>query len=132
VCFTSVSDACFKCFICLHRILQVLHMDVLKVDRVLHMVQCDPLVAAPAAIAGRHHGSPCECLKTADVSAARILRRGEASTLLSVMALRVYGLASVMRTRWPRLCYVGTGQGAIDALEREYCPDASCDRTFGC
>jgi hypothetical protein len=33
----SVSDSCFKCFICLFFILQVLHMDVSKVNRVLYM-----------------------------------------------------------------------------------------------
>jgi hypothetical protein len=31
--FASVLDACFKCFICL----QMLHLDVLQVDRVLHL-----------------------------------------------------------------------------------------------
>jgi hypothetical protein len=35
--FASVSDACFKCFICLFFMLQLLHMDVSKVDRVVHM-----------------------------------------------------------------------------------------------
>jgi hypothetical protein len=35
--FASVLDACFKCFICLFFILQLLHLDVLKIDRVLHM-----------------------------------------------------------------------------------------------
>jgi hypothetical protein len=32
----SVSHACFKCFICFF-MLQLLHLDVSKVDRVLHM-----------------------------------------------------------------------------------------------
>jgi hypothetical protein len=35
--FASVSDACFKYFIYLGRTLQVLYLDVLKVDRVLHL-----------------------------------------------------------------------------------------------
>ena len=29
-CFASVSDACLKCFICLRRMLQVLHLDISK------------------------------------------------------------------------------------------------------
>jgi len=36
-CIANVSDVCFKCFICLFYILQLLHLDVLKVDWVLHM-----------------------------------------------------------------------------------------------
>jgi hypothetical protein len=36
--FATVSDACFKCFMCLFFcMLQLLHLDVSKVDRVLHM-----------------------------------------------------------------------------------------------
>jgi hypothetical protein len=35
--FSSVLDAYFECFICLFYTLQVLHLDVLKVDRVLYM-----------------------------------------------------------------------------------------------
>ena len=34
--FASVSDACSKCFICLFCMLQVLHLNVSKGDRVLH------------------------------------------------------------------------------------------------
>jgi hypothetical protein len=39
--FASVSDACFKCFICLFCMLQVLHLNVSKVDRVLYMDVCE-------------------------------------------------------------------------------------------
>jgi hypothetical protein len=35
--FASVSDACFKCFIYLFCMLQLLHLNILKIDRVLHM-----------------------------------------------------------------------------------------------
>jgi hypothetical protein len=35
--FVSVSDACFKCFICLFLMLQLLHLNISKVDQVLHM-----------------------------------------------------------------------------------------------
>jgi hypothetical protein len=36
--FTSVSDAYFKCFICLDTyMLQVLHLDVTKVNRLVHL-----------------------------------------------------------------------------------------------
>jgi hypothetical protein len=37
--FASVSDVYFKCFIFFIRMLQVLRLDVSKVDRVLHMFQ---------------------------------------------------------------------------------------------
>jgi hypothetical protein len=35
--FASVLDACFKCFICLQTILQVLYLDVSEVDRALYL-----------------------------------------------------------------------------------------------
>jgi hypothetical protein len=45
--FASVSDVCCKCFSCFGCILQVFHLDVSKVDQVLHMLQWDrPIVAA--------------------------------------------------------------------------------------
>jgi hypothetical protein len=37
--FVSVSDAYFKCFICLQTYIANVYVDVLKVDRVLHMLQ---------------------------------------------------------------------------------------------
>jgi hypothetical protein len=45
--FTSVSDVCYKCFSCFGRnILQVFHLNVAKVDLVLHMLQREPPAAA--------------------------------------------------------------------------------------
>jgi hypothetical protein len=38
-CFASVPDICCMCFSCFKRMLQVFHLDVAKVDRVLHMLQ---------------------------------------------------------------------------------------------
>jgi hypothetical protein len=38
-CFSGVSNLYCKCF-CFRHILQVFHLDVAKVDRVLHMLQC--------------------------------------------------------------------------------------------
>jgi hypothetical protein len=38
--FASVSDVCCKCFSCFGRMLQVFHLYIVKVDRVLHMLQC--------------------------------------------------------------------------------------------
>jgi hypothetical protein len=35
--FASVSDAYFKCYIVLRRMLQLLHLDVSKLDRLLHL-----------------------------------------------------------------------------------------------
>jgi hypothetical protein len=37
-CFASVSDICCKCFNCFGRMLQVFHLDVAKVDLMLHML----------------------------------------------------------------------------------------------
>jgi hypothetical protein len=33
--FVSISDACFKCFISVFFMLQLLHLDVLKVDQIV-------------------------------------------------------------------------------------------------
>jgi len=40
--FASVSDACFKCFICLQTYVSNVVGCFLKVDQILHMLQCDP------------------------------------------------------------------------------------------
>jgi hypothetical protein len=37
--FASISDACFKCFICLQTHIANVHLDVSKVDQVLHILQ---------------------------------------------------------------------------------------------
>jgi hypothetical protein len=37
--FASVSDVCCKCFSCFRCMLQVFHLNVVKVDRMLHMLQ---------------------------------------------------------------------------------------------
>ena len=97
----SVSNAYLKCFICLFFMLQMLHLDVSKVDQLLHMLQCD---------------SP--------TSASRIRSRGEADAvgaLLSVAALWGYrralvccGVTGALLLRGQdgaRFCYAGTGRG---------------------
>jgi hypothetical protein len=38
-CFSGISDIYCKCFSCFGRILQVFHLDVAKVDLMLHMLQ---------------------------------------------------------------------------------------------
>jgi hypothetical protein len=43
--YTYVLSACFKCFICFRRILQVFHLDVLKID--LRKVRAAPTSALP-------------------------------------------------------------------------------------
>ena len=102
----------------------MLHLDVSKVDQLLHMLQCD---------------SP--------TSASRIRSRGEADAvgaLLSVAALWGYGRALVccgvagLRARY---CYEdrtgrafvmrGRDGDVVDTLEREQCVDTSYGRTFG-
>jgi hypothetical protein len=42
-CFSGVSDVRFNCFGCM---LQVFHLDVAKVDLMLHMLQWDPFTRA--------------------------------------------------------------------------------------
>jgi hypothetical protein len=44
--FASVSEVCCKCCNCFRHMLQVFHLDVAKVDLVLHMLQWDPPTAA--------------------------------------------------------------------------------------
>jgi hypothetical protein len=56
-CSSSVSDACFKCFIYLYTMLQIFHLDVLKVDRVLHMLQWTHLLQPPIAAAWEAEGA---------------------------------------------------------------------------
>jgi hypothetical protein len=50
--FASVSSACFKCFICLFYMLQVLHQNISKVDRILHLGYAWELEGARAVPAG--------------------------------------------------------------------------------
>jgi hypothetical protein len=38
--FVSISDVCYKCFSYFGRMLYLFHLDVVKVDRMLHMLQC--------------------------------------------------------------------------------------------
>jgi hypothetical protein len=47
--FKSVADACCKYFNCFECILQVLPLDIVKLDLVLLMLQWDPLAAAAGA-----------------------------------------------------------------------------------
>jgi hypothetical protein len=42
MCFSDVSDICYKCFSYFRRMLQVFYLNVAKVDRVLYMCQWDP------------------------------------------------------------------------------------------
>jgi hypothetical protein len=48
--FASVSDAYFKCFIYLQTYVASLHLDVSKVDRVLHLAHSSPLIASPRCL----------------------------------------------------------------------------------
>jgi hypothetical protein len=48
-CFASVSDICCKCFSYFGRMLQVFHLDVTKLDLVLHMLHWYPAAAAAGA-----------------------------------------------------------------------------------
>jgi hypothetical protein len=44
--FPSVSDICCKYFNCFGRMLQMFHLNVIKIDLVLHILQWDPSTAA--------------------------------------------------------------------------------------
>jgi hypothetical protein len=60
-CFASVADACCKYFSCFVCMLQVFYLNVSKVDRMLHILQCDPPChtrGPPAAAAW----VPCMCV----------------------------------------------------------------------
>jgi hypothetical protein len=116
----------------LRRTLQVLHLDVSKVDECstcynmtnLHMLH----------MLGRCSGSPCGRLRPADVSIARIRRQGEAGATVRFYQLWRYGV-------WALFCYedrmgrasvtwgqVGTGHGGC--ARTGACLNASCGRTY--
>jgi hypothetical protein len=59
--FRSVSDACFKCFVIFRRMLQLLHMDVSKLDRVLHLPPRLFYCLGSVSDAGRQRWAPCAC-----------------------------------------------------------------------
>jgi hypothetical protein len=50
--FASISDACFKCFMVFRRMLQLLHLNVSKLDQMLHL---SPRLLLPRL--GARHGS---------------------------------------------------------------------------
>jgi hypothetical protein len=111
-------------FVCM---LQVLHMDVSKVDWVLHMMQCDTLAAALVPVARAPSWSLCGHLRLANASVACIHTRGEAGPLLSITPLRGYGLASITRTGRGTLLLRGDRTGHVGCARREQRPDASCN-----
>jgi hypothetical protein len=59
--FVSVSDAYFKCFICLLCMLQLLHLDVLKVDQVAHGMCVGSAWRGPAVGALTHKPDALGC-----------------------------------------------------------------------
>jgi hypothetical protein len=67
-CFASVSDVCYKCFSCFGHMLQVFHLDVAKVDLVLHMLQWDPYVAVAGAPLSQRRWSPRTGMRHGQVS----------------------------------------------------------------
>jgi hypothetical protein len=58
MCFSAISDIYCKCFSCFGRMLQVFHLDVAKVDLVLHMFQWDPPAVVDAR-GRRRDGTRC-------------------------------------------------------------------------
>jgi hypothetical protein len=46
MCFSSISDVCYRCFNCFRCMLQGFHLDVAKIDLVLHLLQWDPPIVA--------------------------------------------------------------------------------------
>jgi hypothetical protein len=59
-CFYNVSYTCFKCFICLQTMLQMFHLDVSKVDRVLllgtHLPACCSYRGTDDRVQASRHG----------------------------------------------------------------------------
>ena len=92
--FSGVSDVCFKCFICHFFMLQVLHLDIAKIDRMLH-VRCAWKAGGGTSSphAGMWRGSPrtgdasvverhwptCGCTKT-DYSRGHSSKRPDANS----------------------------------------------------
>jgi hypothetical protein len=125
VCFTSVSDACFKCFICLHTYVTSVPYKCFKSRSDVARVAIWPICHSPSCYWSAARESPCGRLGPADASTMHIHKRGEAGALQSVMALRGYGCASItgMGQGALLLGWDGMGRGALDALEREQHPE---------
>ena len=64
--FTTVSDVCCKCFNCFERMLQVFHVDIAKVDLVLHMLQWDHLSQPPTTVERRQVSAECPHLHASE------------------------------------------------------------------
>jgi hypothetical protein len=111
VCFASVSDACFKCCICLKTYVASVASGYFKSRFGIPHVTMWPTCRSPCCCWGRCSGSPCGCLRPADVSIARIHRQGEAGATGRSYQLWRYGVQTLF-------CYgdmmgrasVGTGR----------------------
>jgi hypothetical protein len=75
----SIVSSIFRCM------LQVLHLDILKVDWVLHILQYDPTCGNRLLLLGRHHGYS---------SAVRIRSQGQAGAVGALLS-----------------CWMGRGHG---------------------
>jgi hypothetical protein len=99
--------------------LQVFHLNDSKVDGMSYMLQCDPPAIAPF------------CCWVRRVLSCLLWRYGVTGTLL----LRGWGKARFcygdgIGRASVRLGWDGMGRGAVDALEREQRPDASCGSRY--
>jgi hypothetical protein len=108
--FASVSNACFKCFIFFRRMLQNLHLNVLKIDRMLYMLQCDShTIAACCSCWGTMHAcgkwgdrALCDCGRGKwRGRAAAVGIRPDASTALSKMCT-YFGMEVLANRMWLR------------------------------
>jgi hypothetical protein len=120
VCFASVFDACFKYFIYFQTYVASVAFKCFKSRSVLYMLQCNPLAIAPCCCRGTAVGHRAGVwgrqTPPQRASASGVRRARQAHSCL----LRHYGVTSALLLReWDgaRFCYVGMGQGAMDALK---------------
>ena len=101
--------ACFKCFIYFRRMLQMFHLDIVKVDLVLNMLQWDhppqpPVGAVGAPLSGRRR-SPTTCAWEEEEA------RGTPHVLLVGRAAHAVRVA--WASRGARKTGVGAGNGLL-------------------
>jgi hypothetical protein len=129
--FASVLDACSSCFICLRT--YVASGCFKNRSDIAHVVMWSNCHNPLLLLLGCSHGLPCRRLRAVDAFDPRHtsvggVRQARQARSCFVTTLRGYERAFVTGTG-AHFYYMGTGRGAVDALEREYHPDTSCGRT---
>jgi hypothetical protein len=117
-CFASVLDIYCKCFNCFRCMLQVFHLDVAKVDQVLHILQWDHLPQPPAAVVG---APPSRCTMSPPACAWKAYEARAVSACCSSGKWRV-------RSGWRGPAWAHRGAGARN---RVLAPASGCGRSSG-